>query len=113
MKPESSRGGWSAKRRVRRRIIRLGRFFVYLLRCVDGSLYAGYTVDLEERLAVHNSGRGAKYLRGRGPGRIVYVKKYRYLRCALRAEYRLKHLPKFRKEDLIRRYNRRQVDRSR
>lgn len=46
--------------------------FVYMLRCKDGSLYTGWTNDLEHRLAMHNSGRGAKYTRGRGPLELVY-----------------------------------------
>ena len=48
--------------------------FVYMLRCKDGSLYTGWTNDLEHRLAMHNSGRGAKYTRGRGPLELVYSK---------------------------------------
>ena len=46
--------------------------FVYMLRCKDGSLYTGWTNDLKHRLAMHNSGRGAKYTRGRGPLELVY-----------------------------------------
>ena len=46
--------------------------FVYMLRCKDGSLYTGWTNDLEHRLAMHSSGRGAKYTRGRGPLELVY-----------------------------------------
>jgi putative endonuclease len=43
------------------------RWCVYLLRCGDGSLYAGITNDLQKRLQAHRSGKGARYTRGRGP----------------------------------------------
>lgn len=42
-------------------------WFVYLARCADGSLYTGIAKNVEERLAAHNAGRGARYTRGRGP----------------------------------------------
>lgn len=47
-------------------------WYLYILRCGDGSLYTGITVDVEKRLAAHRSGRGAKYTRGRGPLELVY-----------------------------------------
>ena len=46
--------------------------YVYILRCRDESLYTGWTNDLEKRLEAHNSGKGAKYTRGRGPVTLVY-----------------------------------------
>ena len=45
---------------------------VYILQCADGTLYTGWTTDLERRLQAHNSGRGARYTRGRRPVRLVY-----------------------------------------
>jgi len=45
---------------------------VYILQCADGTLYTGWTTDLERRLRVHNSGQGARYTRGRRPLRLVY-----------------------------------------
>ena len=45
---------------------------VYILRCGDGSLYTGITNDLERRMAEHESGKGAKYTKGRGPLQLVY-----------------------------------------
>lgn len=47
-------------------------YYVYLLRCGDGTLYTGYTNDLKRRLAVHNAGKGAKYTRSRLPVDLVY-----------------------------------------
>ena len=49
---------------------------VYILRCGDGTLYTGITNDLNHRIAEHESGRGAKYTRGRGPFQLVYQETY-------------------------------------
>ena len=46
--------------------------YVYMLRCADGSLYTGWTNDMEKRLKAHQSGQGAKYTRSRGPVELVY-----------------------------------------
>lgn len=46
---------------------------MYVLRCADGTLYTGITTDLERRLRMHGSGRGARYTRGRGPFAVVYT----------------------------------------
>ena len=67
-------------------------WFVYLLRCGDGTLYAGITNDLEARLAAHRSGRGAKYTRGRGPLEVVHVERRRSKGAALRREHALKRM---------------------
>ena len=67
-------------------------WIVYLLRCGDGTLYAGITNDLEARLAAHRSGRGARYTRGRGPLEVVHVEKRRTKGAALRREYALKRM---------------------
>jgi putative endonuclease len=65
---------------------------VYLIRCGDGTLYAGVTNDLEKRLAAHASGRGAKYTRGRGPLEIVHVERKRSRSAALSREAALKRM---------------------
>ena len=66
--------------------------FVYMLRCKDGSLYTGWTNDLKHRLAMHNSGRGAKYTRGRGPLKLVYSEELPDKEAALRRECAIKKL---------------------
>ena len=48
-------------------------WIVYILRCKDDTLYTGITDDLARRMAAHNSGKGAKYTRGRGPVEVVYT----------------------------------------
>ena len=80
---------------------RHGRFFVYMVECRDGTYYTGYTNDLWERLKLHNSGNGAKFLRGRGPVQLVYAKEYRYYKNALRAEEYLKRQTRRYKDELI------------
>ena len=75
-----------------------------MLQCVDGTYYTGSTHDLENRLKLHNSGNGAKYLRGRRPVRLAYAKAYRYYRRAIQAERLLKTLTRKRKEELIQIY---------
>ena len=75
--------------------------YVYILRCSDGTLYTGYTTDLQARLAVHNTGRGAKYTRSRYPVTLVYSKGFRSIGKALSREHALKQLTRAEKEALI------------
>ena len=63
-----------------------------MLRCSDGSLYTGYTVDLRRRVAQHNSGAGSRYTASRLPVRLVYVEEARNLAGALRREFEIKKL---------------------
>ena len=92
--------------KVRGPVKRHAKFWVYIARCADGTYYTGFTNDLQERLRLHNSGNGAKYLRGRGPVILAYAKEYRYYRNALRAEEYLKRQTREYKEGLIRIYAR-------
>ncbi len=73
---------------------RLSRqWVVYLIRCSDESLYCGTTNNLENRLAAHNSGRGAKYTRSRRPVELVGSSSEMTKSDALKLEYRVKRLP--------------------
>ena len=74
---------------------------MYLLRCRDGSLYTGYTDDVERRLAVHQSGKGAKYTRSRLPVELVYREKLSDKSTALRREAAIKKLPREKKLLLV------------
>lgn len=76
-------------------------WYVYMLRCGDGTLYTGVTDDVERRLAAHRSGRGAKYTRGRGPLELVWQEEVPDKSAALRREYQIKQLQKQEKEGLI------------
>ncbi|HLR74876.1 MAG TPA: GIY-YIG nuclease family protein [Virgibacillus sp.] len=79
----------------------VNKHLVYMLRCKDDSLYTGYTNDLERRLKMHEQGKGAKYTRGRGPFRVVYVKGYPTKEIALQNEYKIKQLTRQQKLELI------------
>lgn len=76
--------------------------YVYMLRCKGGTLYTGWTNDLYRRLAAHNSGRGAKYTRGRRPVELVYAEELTDKESALRRECALKKLPRAKKLALVR-----------
>ena len=76
--------------------------YVYLLRCADGTLYCGWTTDLEKRVAAHNAGTGAKYTRSRRPVELVYYEKYVDRNEALSREWHLKRLSREEKLRLFR-----------
>ncbi len=76
-------------------------YFVYILRCADGSLYTGTTNDIAQRAAVHNSGKGAKYTRSRLPVAVVYEEECADKSAALRREIKIKKLPRLEKLRLI------------
>ena len=76
-------------------------WFVYMLRCGDGPLYTGYTDDVSRRLAVHQSGKGAKYTRSRLPVELVYREELPDKSSALRREAGIKKLTRQQKLELI------------
>ena len=76
-------------------------YFVYLLRCGDGTLYTGCTNDLRRRLAVHNAEKGAKYTRSRLPVSLVYWESLPDKSSALRRESAIKRLSRAQKLSLI------------
>jgi putative endonuclease len=77
------------------------RYVTYILRCADGSLYTGITNDLEHRLKMHNSGKGAKYTRSRAPVELVYYEDCGDKSTALRREIAIKKLRHEEKLELI------------
>lgn len=74
---------------------------LYILRCGDGSLYTGITVDVQARLAQHRDGTGAKYTRGRGPLELIYVEDCEDHSVALKREHQIKALTRAEKLALI------------
>lgn len=76
-------------------------YFTYILRCADGSLYTGWTNDLQHRLTAHNSGRGAKYTRARRPVTLVYWEILSTKSEAMRREWAIKHLTRAEKLALV------------
>lgn len=75
--------------------------YAYILECADGTLYTGWTDDLEKRLAVHNAGRGAKYTRSRLPVKLLFYECYRTKEEAMRRENEIKRLKRKEKLSLI------------
>lgn len=79
----------------------MAEFSLYLVECADGSLYTGITTDVDRRFLEHETGRkGAKYLRGKGPLKLVFRQEIGSRGLAQRVEARVRKLPRDRKEDL-------------
>ncbi|MCI5704933.1 GIY-YIG nuclease family protein [Candidatus Pseudoscillospira sp. SGI.172] len=76
-------------------------YWLYILQCGDNTLYTGTTDDVERRLAVHQSGKGAKYTRGRGPLTVVYREACTDRSAALRREAAVKRMTRAEKLSLI------------
>lgn len=85
-------------------------FYVYMLRCADGSLYTGYTTDVKRRERAHNSGRGAKYTRSRRPVALAWYEPCADKSAALKREAALKKLTHGEKLALAARQERRQTE---
>ena len=68
----------------------MDKHFIYIVRCKDGSLYTGYAKDIEQRIAKHNSGQGAKYTKIRRPVELVYQEMFDTKSEALKREYEIK-----------------------
>lgn len=78
------------------------QYLLYTLQCDDGTLYTGITTDLERRVAEHGqSSLGARYTRGRGPFKLVYVKQFSNRSLASKEEYRIKKLSRLKKLEMI------------
>lgn len=75
--------------------------YAYMLRCGDGTLYTGWTNDLEKRLAAHNAGRGGKYTRSRLPVELVYYEEHETKEAAMRREWQIKQLTRAEKLALV------------
>lgn len=83
---------------------RKGKHFVYIVECRDGTYYTGYTPDIEKRVKLHNSGRGARYTRDRKPVKLMWRKQYKYFKKAFLEEKRIKQLTRKQKEKLVKEY---------
>ncbi len=79
----------------------MARWFVYVVRCADDSLYTGISTDVAARIATHNSGRGARYTRARLPVQLVHVENKRSRSTALKREAAIKALPRDQKLTLF------------
>jgi len=75
----------------------MGAWFIYVVRCRDGTLYTGISRDVDARLAKHNAGKGARYTRGRGPVALLHTERKSSQGAALRREAAIKALPRTKK----------------
>jgi len=75
--------------------------YTYIIQCADGTLYTGWTNDLEKRVRSHNRGTGAKYTRSRIPVKLVYFESFETKEQAMRREAEIKHLTREQKLALI------------
>jgi putative endonuclease len=77
-------------------------YYLYILKCADGTLYTGICVDLKKRVREHNSSvLGAKYTRGRRPVKLIFSQKFRKRSTASVKEYRVKQLSRREKLEMI------------
>jgi putative endonuclease len=76
-------------------------FFCYIVECVDGTFYTGWTTDPLRREKQHNAGIGARYTRMRRPVKLVYVEQQPDRSSALKRELAIKGMPKGRKRQLV------------
>ena len=80
-------------------------WYIYILRCSDGTLYTGMTDNVEKRFAAHAAGKGAKYTRGRGPLELVYSEVCGDHSAALKREIQIKALSREEKQRMIGNFN--------
>ena len=77
--------------------------YTYILKCKDGSLYTGWTNDLEQRVAAHNTGKGAKYTKATRPVELVFFEEFETKEQAMKREYAIKQMARKDKLELVRR----------
>ena len=77
------------------------KWYIYLLRCRDNSLYCGITNNIDKRIQTHNRGKASKYTRVRLPVKLVYYETVEDKSIALKREHKIKKYPKYKKEKLI------------
>jgi len=75
-------------------------YYCYILECVDGTYYTGWSTDPERRLKQHNAGRGSRYTRSRRPLKLVYIEEQPDRSTAMKRENRIKRLPRTKKQAL-------------
>lgn len=75
--------------------------YTYILTCRDGSLYTGWTNNLEKRISDHNAGKGAKYTRARRPVSLAYYEEFAVKEDAMKRECEIKKMTRQEKMDLI------------
>ncbi|HUM84245.1 MAG TPA: GIY-YIG nuclease family protein [Lachnospiraceae bacterium] len=74
--------------------------YTYILKCADGTLYTGWTNDIEKRLFAHNAGKGAKYTKSRRPVTLLYFEAFETKEEAMSREYAIKRFSRKKKLEL-------------
>ena len=77
------------------------KYYVYIVRCADDTLYTGWTTNLDERIKTHHKGKGAKYTRGRLPVELVHFEMFEDKSSAMKREARIKKMTKTQKKRLL------------
>lgn len=80
-------------------------YFCYLLECADGSFYCGWTTDLQRRLKMHRSGKGARYTRMNSPVELVYFEEVEDRQAAMKRELAIKRLPHAKKKSMAQEFS--------
>ena len=80
--------------------------YTYIVRCRDGSLYTGWTNNLEKRIKDHNNGRGAKYTKSRRPVLLAYYEEFATKEEAMRREWEIKQMKRQEKQELVEQFRR-------
>lgn len=75
--------------------------YTYIVKCSDGSLYTGWTNDLEKRIKAHNDGKGAKYTKSRRPVALAYYEEFQSKEEAMRREWEIKQMSRQKKMRMI------------
>ena len=79
----------------------LALFYCYILECVDGTFYTGWTTDPDRRVRQHNAGNGARYTRSRLPVKLVYVESQPDCATAMKREKAIKGFSRAKKREMI------------
>lgn len=75
--------------------------YTYIVKCSDNTYYTGWTNDIDKRIEAHNSGKGAKYTKNRGPVELVHLEEFATKEEAMKREYAIKQMTRRMKEKLI------------
>jgi putative endonuclease len=76
-------------------------YYAYIIRCADGSYYTGYTKNIENRMKLHKTGKGARYTKIHKPRKLAYAEEYASISEAMQRERKIKRLSHKQKKDLI------------
>ena len=80
--------------------------YTYIVQCHDGTLYTGWTNNIDKRMRDHNAGKGATYTKPRRPVVLVYLEMFETKEDAMKREYAIKHMRRAEKLELTKKYRR-------